>query len=135
MSQKSVADPFSEQSSTELYISGRLTLLLLPRGVCGDWTCMTHSSHPHWHRRLTSHAFLWLRSAVNSAIESGKLPDDFRDALESLEQIRQIGIQHGAFTADEVSEGLTAPEWYQFNSGLPAWADEFGASGSDWRVR
>lgn len=110
----------------ELYISGRLTILSAPRGVCGEWIFPGFfESHAFWHRRLDAHAFLWLRSAVNRAIESGKLSDDYQDALSTLDWIRSIGIEHGAFSAEEVADYCRAPEWYEFNSGLPRWADEY----------
>jgi hypothetical protein len=41
-----------------------------------------------------------------------------------MERIAEIGINNGAFTADEIASHCTAPEWYSFNSGLPRWADE-----------
>ena len=123
------SDPFEllyqPTCSTQLYISGRLTLLRIPYGVCGDWTNLAFiTSHASWHRRLDANAFLWLRSAVRRTIESGKLSAEFADAESRLEQIATIGITDGAFTADEIATQRTAPEWYSFNDGLPTWADE-----------
>ena len=118
------ADPFAALHSagpqTQLYISGRLTLLRIPAGVCGEWV----SVESIWHRRLDVNAFLWLRSAVRRTIEAGKLSAEFTDAESRLEQIAAIGVTDGAFTADEIASHCTAPEWYSFNSGLPRWADE-----------
>lgn len=117
-------DPFAAVSY-EIHISGRLTLLRTPRGTCGEWTCAEFlTTHPGWHRRLTAHAFLWLRDAVHRAIESGNLSSEFADALQRLEWIRSVGIEYGAFTPDDVAEHQHAPERYAFNSGLPHWADE-----------
>lgn len=111
----------------EIYVSGRLTLFAVPRGVCSEWTMPGHlSSHACWHRRMDSLAFLWLRGAVQSAIASGKLASEFHDALDRLEWIREVGIQHGSFTDDEVADGLQAPAWYSFTAGLPHWADDIG---------
>ena len=120
-----IADPFAALYSagpkTQLYISGRLTLLRIPVGVCGEWTSLNFiTSQSSWHRRLDANAFLWLRAAV----EAGKLSAEFADAELRLEQIAAIGITEGAFTADEISKHCTAPEWYSFNDGLPTWADE-----------
>jgi hypothetical protein len=123
------ADPFaalySAGPSTQIYISGRLTLLRIPAGVCGEWTSLNFiTSQSSWHRRLDANAFLWLRSAVRRTIESGKLSAEFADAESRLEQIAAIGITDGAFTADDIASHCTAPEWYSFNAGLPIWADE-----------
>lgn len=123
------SDPFESlyQTSrpTQIYISGRLTLLRIPVGVCGEWTNLAFlTNHNTWHRRLDAHAFLWLRAAVRRTIESGKLSAEFSDAESRLEQIAAIAIADGAFTADEISQHCTAPEWYSFNAGLPTWADE-----------
>lgn len=123
------ADPFAALyyagPSTQLYISGRLTLLRIPAGVCGEWTSLNFiTSQSSWHRRLDANAFLWLRSAVRRTIESGKLSAEFADAESRLEQIAAIGITDGAFTADDIASHCTAPEWYSFNAGLPIWADE-----------
>jgi len=122
------ADPFAVLYSppqTQLYISGRLTLLRIPAGVCGEWTNLSFiTSHATWHRRLDANAFLWLRAAARRTVEAGKLSAEFADAESRLEQIATIGITDGAFTADEISQHCTAPEWYSFNAGLPTWADE-----------
>jgi hypothetical protein len=120
-------DPFAVLYSTpktQLYISGRLTLLRIPVGVCGEWTSLNFTSQSSWHRRLDANAFLWLRAAVRRTIEAGKLSAEFADAESRLEQIAAIGIADGAFTADEIASHCTAPEWYSFNTGLPTWADE-----------
>ena len=125
------SDPFESlyQTSclTQLYISGRLTLLRIPAGVCGEWTNLAFiTSHATWHRRLDANAFLWLRTAVRRTIESGNLSPEFSDAEQRLDQIAAIGIADGAFTADDIASHRTAPEWYSFNAGLPAWADDIG---------
>ena len=125
-------DPFESlyQNSniTQIYISGRLTLLRVPEWLNpGEWIRFSeHPTHSAWHRRLTSQAFLWLRSAVNRAMESGNVAQGFEDAPQALDRIAEIGIETGAFTADKIAPGLSAPEWFRFNSGLPAWADEIG---------
>jgi len=123
------SDPFAALYSagpqTQLYISGRLTLLRIPAGVCGEWTSLNFiTSQSSWHRRLDANAFLWLRAAVCRTVEAGKLSAEFADAESRLEQIATIGITDGAFTADEISQHCAAPEWYSFNAGLPTWADE-----------
>lgn len=123
------SDPFESlyqpTCSTQLYISGRLTLLRIPVGVCGEWTSLGFiTSHSTWHRRLDANAFLWLRAAVRRTIEAGKLSPEFSDAESRLDQIAAIGITSGVFTADEISQHCTAPEWYSFNDWLPMWADE-----------
>ncbi len=111
-----VSDPFESlfciTQSYQLYISGRLTLLAVPSGLCGEWT--RHSfpslpSHDSWHRRLTADAFLWLRAAVRRAIESGNLSSEFLDATQRLEYIAELGIAHGCFTADKIAEHCRAP--------------------------
>ena len=123
-------DPFAELyepslPQTHLYISGRLTLLRIPAGVCGEWTSLNFiTSQSSWHRRLDANAFLWLRAAVRRTVEAGKLSEEFADAESRLDQIAAIGITNGAFTADEISQHCAAPEWYSFNAGLPTWADE-----------
>lgn len=104
----------------QLHISGRLTLLRTPSGSCGDWI----SHDDTWYRRLDAHAFLWLRSRVQAAIELGSISEAFTDAMETLGEIAEIGIGAGSFTADEIGTGLEAPDWYTFNAGLPRWADD-----------
>jgi len=122
------SDPFESlyqtSCSTQLYISGRLTLLRAPSGTCGTW--LNAPPCPIWHRLLDAHTFLWLRTAVNRAIESGKIAPGFEDAQQTLEHIAAVGIEHGSFTADEISTHRAAPEWFQFNAGLPSWADDCG---------
>ena len=119
------AEPSRPQ--TELYISGRLTLLRIPAGVCGEWTNLAFlTTHATWHRRLDTNAFLWLRSAVRRTIETGKLAPEFSDAEQRLDQIAAIAIVDGIFTADDIATHREAPEWYSFNAGLPTWADEIG---------
>lgn len=125
------SDPFESlyqtSCSTQLYISGRLTLLRIPAGVCGEWTNLAFlTTHATWHRRLDANAFLWLRSAVRRTIEAGKLSPEFSDAEQRLDQIAAIAIVDGIFTADDIATHRTAPEWYSFNAGLPTWADEIG---------
>ena len=113
------------ESTSSLYISGRLTLLRIPAGVCGEWTNLSFiTTHATWHRRLDANAFLWLRSAVRRTIEAGKLSPEFSDAEQRLDQIAAIAIADGTFTADDIATQRTAPEWYSFNDGLPTWADE-----------
>lgn len=120
------SDPFESlyqtSCSTQIYISGRLTLLRAPSGTCGPW--LNAPPHDTWHRLLDANSFLWLRTAVNRAIESGKITPGFEDAQQTLEHIAAIGIEHGSFTAEEIAEHRTAPEWFQFNDGLPSWADD-----------
>lgn len=123
-------DPFAvlyePQPQSHIYISGRLTLLRVPAWLNpGLWIQFpSHPTNSAWHRRLDSNSFLWLRSAVNHAMDSGKIAPGFEDAPAIMEQIAAIGITEGAFTADEISKHCTAPEWYSFNDGLPTWADE-----------
>lgn len=128
-----IADPFASlfppqltasppRPQFDLYISGRLTLLRAPSGTCGEW--LNAPPCPIWHRRLDANAFLWLRSAVRRTIESGKLSPEFADAESRLDWIAETAIEQGTFTADEISQHCTAPEWYAFNAGLPTWADE-----------
>ena len=124
------SDPFAAlyyaEPLSHLYISGRLTLLRVPSWLNpGEWIRFpNHVTHQAWHRRLDAQAFLWLRSAVNRAVESGKIAPGFEDAPQMLEHIASIAITNGSFTADEIASHCTAPEWYEFNSGLPSWADE-----------
>ena len=122
------ADPFAALYSTgpqsQLYISGRLTILRAPSGTCGPW--LNAPPCPIWHRLLDANSFLWLRTAVNRAIDSGKIAPGFEDAQQTLEHIAAIGIEHGSFTAAEIETHQVAPEWFQFNSGLPSWADDIG---------
>jgi len=123
-------DPFASlflpatHQTSQLYISGRLTLLRVPPGTCGEWLCYAFlTPTPTWHRRLDANAYLWLRNRVQSAIESGKLSSDFHDALATLSWIAEIGIAHGAFTAEEIGPCCRASEIWEFNAGLPHWAD------------
>lgn len=120
-------DPFAALypavPQSQIYISGRLQLLRMPSGVAGEW----FSINDTWYRRLTPAAFLWLRNAVNRAIESGRLSGEFQGAAETLRQIAAIGIDHGAFQPDEIAEGCTAPDCFSFSDGLPHWAEEFAS--------
>lgn len=110
--------PATHQNS-QLYISGHLSLLQIPFGVCGEW----FSLNGIWHRRMDANAFLWLRAAVHHAIQSGTLPTDFPDATGRLQSIAAIGITRGAFTVDEIADHCEPPGWYQFNDWQPRWAD------------
>jgi hypothetical protein len=106
------ADPFAALYSTgpvsSLYISGRLTLLRIPVGVCGEWTSLNFiTSHSTWHRRLDANAFLWLRAAARRTIEAGKLATEFSDAEQCLDQIAAIAIADGAHSPPTTSR-LTA---------------------------
>ena len=124
------SDPFESlyQTSclTHIYISGRLTLLRVPAWLNpGLWIQFpSHPTHSAWHRRLDANSFLWLRSAVNQAIDSGKIATGFEDAPTIMEHIAAIGIEAAAFTADDITPHCRAPEWFAFNAGLPTWADE-----------
>jgi len=126
------SDPFESlyqnSGTSHIYISGRLTLLRVPEWLNpGEWIQFpNHPTHSAWHRRLTANVFLWLRSAVNRAINAGSIAQGFEDAPQTLERIAAIGIEAGAFTADEVGPYETAPEWFSFNAGLPVWADGIG---------
>ena len=127
-------DPFAslylpaQEQISQLYISGRLTLLRVPSWLNpGEWIQFPdHPTHSAWHRRLTANVFLWLRSAVNRAINAGSIAQGFEDAPQTLEHIAAIGVEAGAFTADEIEPHETAPEWFSFNAGLPSWADDIG---------
>lgn len=125
-----LADPFAALYSTgpssSLYISGRLTLLRVPAWLNpGLWIQFpSHPTHSAWHRRLDANSFLWLRSAVNQAIDSGKIATGFEDAPAIMEHIAAIGIEAAAFTADDIATHCRATEWFAFNTGLPSWADE-----------
>ena len=75
----SIPDPFAEldfpapAKTSQLYISGRLTLLRIPTGVCGEWTPINFlTTESSWHRKLDANAFLCLRAAVRRTIEAGK---------------------------------------------------------------
>tara|TARA_R110000868_G_scaffold42858_2_gene144563 strand:- start:1438 stop:1845 length:408 start_codon:yes stop_codon:yes gene_type:complete len=118
-------DPFACLSS-QIYISGQLTLVRTPAGVCGDWLCLDdHEGTSVWYRHLDSCAFVWLRDAVKSAIKSGKISKAFTDALASLEWIEDIGIRNGLFTADQIADHVHAPRDWQFNRGCPTWALDY----------
>jgi hypothetical protein len=118
-------DPFAALYSagpqSQIYISGRLQLLRMPSGVAGEW----FSINDTWYRRLTPAVFLWLRDAVNRAIESGRLSGEFQGAAETLRQIAAIGIEHVAFQPEEIADGCTPPDCFNFSDGLPRWAEEF----------
>ena len=120
-------DPFAALypavPQSQIYISGRLQLLRMPSGVAGEWFSIDDT----WYRRLTPAAFLWLRDAVNRAIESGRLSGEFQGAAETLRQIAAIGIEHGAFQPEEIAEGCAAPDCFSFADGLPRWAEEFAS--------
>jgi len=61
-------DPFAElhepqaataeqsRQQSQLYISGRLTLLRAPSGTCGPW--LKAPPHDTWHRLLDANSFL-----------------------------------------------------------------------------
>lgn len=116
------AYPFSCLSS-QIFVNGTLDLIQAATGTCGDWLCLDdHDGTPVWHCRLTACRFVWLRSAVKSAIASGKISEDFSDALASLDWIREIGITHGCFTADQVADHVRALDSFRWNDGLPEWA-------------
>jgi len=117
--------PSTTQPTTSLYISGRLTLLRVPQWLNpGEWIQFPNNlTHSAWHRRLTPNAFLWLRTAVNRAIESGRITEEFSDASQILEQIAEIGIEHGVLTAEEIESYCRPPDDYSFNEGIPVWAD------------
>ncbi len=126
------SDPFESlyqnSGTSQLYISGRLTLLRVPSWLNpGEWIRFPdHPTHSAWHRRLTAHAFLWLRSAVNRVVIAGNVAQGFEDAPQTIERIAAIGVEAGALTIDDIGPHETAPEWFSFNAGLPVWADDIG---------
>lgn len=131
MNQDVETDPFAGLSfpaaiqTSHLYISGRLDLILINSEYVGDWICHAFlTPDPVWYRRLDADAYLWLRDRVNAAIESGKLADNYQDALQRLEWIAECGVAHGAFTAEEVGEDCRPLDSFSFSSGLPRWADD-----------
>jgi hypothetical protein len=119
------ADPFAElyetAPQTHIYISGRLDVLRVAPNTAGLWIHV----NDRWYRRLDSHAFLWLRAAVDRAIESGKLAGEFLGAAETLQHIAAIGIDHGAFRADEIASHHQAPDDFRFSDDVPRWVEEF----------
>jgi hypothetical protein len=118
--QEPTVDPFACLSH-QIYISGQLTLIRTPARYCGDWLHINDI----WYCRLTACRFIWLRDAVKSAISSGKLSEDFTDALASLEWIADIGIRNGFFTPEEIADHVHAPDDWKWGAGIPMWAMDF----------
>lgn len=94
-------------------------MLRIPSGVCGEWVSVNNL----WHRRLDALAFVWLRDRVRTAIESSGNFERGSEALGCLREIESIGLAHGAFTSDELTQ--IPPAWYSFNANCPYWADEY----------
>lgn len=109
----------------KIYVSGRLTLFSCPSNYGGEWIKPAFlSSHSSWHRVLDANSFLWLRDAVKKAIGSGRLPGEVQEVLARLEWVKAVGIEHGCFEPDEIADSCQTPAWFNFNSGLPSWADD-----------
>jgi len=119
------SDPFESLYQptvlSQIYISGRLDVLRVAPNIAGLWIHV----NDRWYRRLDSHVFLWLRAAVDRAIESGKLAGEFLGAAETLQHIAAIGIDHGAFRPDEIAEHHQAPDDFRFSDDVPRWVEEF----------
>ena len=115
------SDPFSTLYSQthQLHISGQLTLIRSPIGTCGEWVSVNNV----WHRVLNAAAFTYLRDRVKAAIESFGETEPLLEASCAISEIRRVGIDHGCLPDD--IDTLQLPQTYQFNSGLPKWADDY----------
>ena len=111
----------TEQKLYDIHISSQLRLIRSPVGMCAAWL----NVESVWYRRLNSGVFVWLRQKVNEAIESSSLSDSFTDAVERLREIERIGLEHGCFTAAEVSPFVEPPEDFVWYADVPLWAEDF----------
>lgn len=111
----------NEHENREIFISGFLQIVFLPKNWSPGWINLDSV----WFRILDATAFLWLRDRVNTAIESGKLPEAFNDAPVRLSEIQKIAIAHGCFSAGDVSPFASPPEHFDWWAGCPRWAEDF----------
>jgi len=104
-----------------IFVSANLTTIAVPSDPSwGVWLQMPHLT-PSWHRRLDNQAYLWLRQAVRTATQSGKLAaESSAEAQARLRTIRDLGVECGQLTAAIVDDPFTTPasDW-QWATGLP----------------
>lgn len=107
---------------SEIYVSTHLEILTVPSGTAGRWLMVDQVS-PHWHRRLDTPTYLWLRHQVRTAIASGKLTSQSSEALAQLATIESTGLQAGSFTAAEILGHCRAQQNFVWADGVPRWAE------------
>ncbi len=114
-----IDDIFSDLDTRKIqfHISG--TLRIVKTSDCGRWLHV----NGEWHRLLDIPTFLWLRSQVRTAIQSGRLSDNASEALTQLEAIRTAGLQSGQLTAAEIAEHCRPQSSYIWADGIPRWAE------------
>lgn len=112
----------TQKNPSKIYVSTHLEAIAVPSGLAGRWLMIDHVS-PRWHRLLDVSTYLWLRSQVRTAIQSGCLADQAPEALSALAAIESAGLQSGQLTAVEIAEHCRTPSSYIWADGIPRWAE------------
>lgn len=106
-----------ETRKIQIHISG--SLRIVKTSHCSQWLHV----NGEWHRLLDIPTYLWLRSQVRTAIQSGRLADQAPEALSALAAIESAGLQSGQLTAAEIAEHCRPPSSYIWADGIPRWAE------------
>jgi hypothetical protein len=104
-----------------IFVSANLTTIAVPSDPSWGVWLQLPDIHPGWHRRLDDQAHLWLRHAIRTATQTGRLPaESSAEAQARLQIIRDLGVQHGQLTAAVVDDPFSTPasDW-QWAAGLP----------------
>ncbi len=117
-----VTGSVTEQNPSKIYVSTHLEAIAVPSELAGRWLMIDHVS-PRWHRLLDAPTYLWLRSQVRTAIQSGRLADQAPEALSALAAIESAGLQSGQLTAAEIAEHCRPQSSYIWADGIPRWAE------------
>ena len=112
-----------------LFVSAKLSRLVLFRSpMWGEWVRadICHRTPDTWHRRLTPHAFVWLRVSIKAAEERRYLTgDNLEAAWAALAAIERDGLATGQLTRESIA----------FDSALPGdwgWWDGCPQEAADW---
>lgn len=117
-------DPFASlyQQPAErpllVYVSIQLEWVMVREGACGEWVSVMET----WYKKFDANAYLWFFGQIEKALRTMTTPANECDkAFKSLQDIKDLGLKHKAFTEDELKGEL--PRWYSFNANCPKWAD------------
>jgi len=118
-------DPFASLYQQEpeerpflVYVSSQLEWIMVREGACGEWV----SANERWYKKFDANAYLWFFGQIAKALrEMSASADECGNAFLSLEKLKELGLNHNAFTENELKGDL--PRWYSFNANCPKWAD------------
>ena len=101
-----------------VYVSSQLEWIMVREGSCKEWVSVNET----WYRKFDANTYLWLFGQIEKALRTMAFSAEVcSNAFVSLENLKDLGLKHGAFTEDELKGEL--PRWYSFNANCPKWAD------------